>query len=238
MTISDVRAPSGDLAVEHDASDVISSLRLLQARAALQAGEDVAADRLLSRRLRVVQGLSGSPGGAEGDWPMVTREDRMDGARRRAARSHEHASLLQHARARLPDSWQVLDGTAPRRAVLVHRNAWFRGRVAAVLRAGGVDVVAELDDGAAGAGVVLVEQPDLALVEDLLPSYSGLQLLERICAQAPDTAVAIALADAGDLSRFVDAGAAAVFTGRLPPDVLGAGLLRRLPDLAAPRVRS
>ena len=57
-----------------------------------------------------------------------------------------------------------------------HRQAWFRGKVASGLQAGGVAVEADLENGADALGAVVAEQPDFLLVEDKLPMVSGLDL--------------------------------------------------------------
>lgn len=55
-------------------------------------------------------------------------------------------------------------------AVVVHRNEWLSGKVAGVLSAAVVQVVATLDDGSDAIGATVAEHPDLLLlVEDTLP---------------------------------------------------------------------
>lgn len=221
------------------AVDVIVQLRLLQARSIVQrarTGEHPDRPALFERRLRAVESLRvAGQKGAEA--VTLTREDRMDLDLHRGARRREHSAPLDHAQARMRDSWSILDGGQPQRVVLAHRNPWFRGRTAQQLRAVGIEVVAEVDDGAEAVGVVLVGQPDLALVEELLPSYTGLEVLRRLKDEAPAVQVAVHLADSPDPQAFLALGACAVFSRRRPPAEVGAGLVRCLASLQDPLVR-
>ena len=120
--------------------------------------------------------------------------------------------------------------------MLAHRSPWFRGRTAQELGALGVEVV-EVDDGAAAVGVVLAEQPNLVLVEDLLPSYPGREVLRRLRTEAPAVHVAVQLSDSRDLQGYLALGACAAFSRRIAPADVGAELLHCLTARPEPLLR-
>lgn len=165
---------------------------------------------------------------AELDTGTLTREMRLDLSRRMEARRREHAALVARAEQHLRDSGGALSAGARRRAVLAHRNAWLRDSVATRLVDLGIDVVGAFEDGADAAGTVVVEQPDLVLVEDRLPTVSGLELVQRIRAFSPSTVIGVQCLDEGGVPRFVSAGAEPVFTRRIPPADIAEHLVGRL----------
>lgn len=160
----------------------------------------------------------------------VTRESRLDLSRRMEARRREQDALLRRADEQLRQSGQVLSGRAPIRAVLAHRNAWLREAVAARLTAEGVEVVGMFEDGADAAGTLVVEQPDLLLVEDRLPTMTGIEVVRRARAFAPHTVVGAQVLDSAGVQALVDAGAQAVFTRRVPPAEIAEQLLSYVRD--------
>jgi CheY-like chemotaxis protein len=163
----------------------------------------------------------------------LTREMRLDLSRRMEARRREQEALLARADAQLRQSGGVLDGRARTRAVLAHRNVWLRDTVAKRLSARGVDVVGAFEDGAEAAGTIVVEQPDLVLVEDRLPTLSGLEVIRRVRSFAPEAVVGAQCLDADGIRALVDAGAQAVFTRRIPPLEIADQLLACLVTEAA-----
>jgi hypothetical protein len=66
------------------------------------------------------------------------------------------------------------------RVVLAHRNEWFRSKLAVALTAEGIRVVADTDNGADASGITTVEQPDLLVLEDRLPSFTGPDVIGRV----------------------------------------------------------
>jgi CheY-like chemotaxis protein len=155
----------------------------------------------------------------------LTREMRLDLSRRMEARRREQQALLARADAQLRESGGVLSGRARTRAVLAHRNAWLRDTVAKRLESRGIAVVGAFEDGAEAAGTIVVEQPDLVLVEDRLPTLSGVEVVRRVRTFAPDAVVGAQCMDAAGVQALVEAGAAAVFTRRIPPAEIADGLL-------------
>jgi CheY-like chemotaxis protein len=146
----------------------------------------------------------------------VSREARLDEARRRDVRERESATLHERAAAALRDGFAFGAGAVPR-AVVAHRNAWLREKVCTGFRDLGVETVACTDDGAEASAAIVLEQPDLVFVEDLLPTVSGVELIARTRHWAPDAFIgAHALGQEG-MSPLLDAGARATFSRRIPP---------------------
>jgi CheY-like chemotaxis protein len=112
--------------------------------------------------------------------------------------------------------------------VVAHRNPWLRDTVAKRLGDEGIDVVGLFEDGADCAGTLVAEQPDLLLVEDRLPTMSGLEVVLRARQFAPRTVVGAQALDAGSVAALFDAGATAVFARRVPPADMIAQLLAHL----------
>lgn len=167
-------------------------------------------------------------GSSAAESTALTREMRLDLNRRMEARRREQQALLVRASAQLEVSGNVLSGRARTRAVLAHRNVWLRDAVAARLTACGVQIVGAFEDGADTSGTVVVEQPELVLVEDRLPTLSGLEVVRRVREFSPDAVVGAQVLDAAGVAAFVDAGAHAVFTRRVPPAEMADSLLQCL----------
>ena len=165
---------------------------------------------------------------AQAEVGAVSREMRLDLGRRLEARRREHLALVARAEQQLRETGGALSAAARRRAVLAHRNAWLRDSVAKRLEELGVCVVGAFGDGAEAAGTVVVEQPDLVLVEDRLPTVSGLELVQRIRAFSPRTVIGVQCLDEGGVPTFVRAGAEPVFTRRVPPTDIAEHLVGRL----------
>lgn len=165
---------------------------------------------------------------------VSTRESRLDLNRRLEARRREQQALLARAAAQLESSGGLLAGRLRPRAVLAHRNPWLRDTVAERLRDSGVEVVGLFDDGADCAGTLVVEQPDLLLIEDRLPTLTGVEVVHRARQFAPRTVVGAQALDAGSVAALFDAGAQAVFTRRVAPVEMVDQLLSCLDGAPAP----
>ncbi len=92
-------------------------------------------------------------------------------------------------------------------------------------------VIAELDDGADGLGLVVAEQPDLVLVEDLLPSVPGTELVRIARPMTARTIFTAQVAYADDITGMLETGATAAFARQVPP----ADLAEELAALLLPR---
>jgi CheY-like chemotaxis protein len=156
-----------------------------------------------------------------------TREQRLDLRRRMEALQRAQDALLARADSSIDDSLELL-GRAPARGVLAHRNEWLRHKLALGLEERGVAVVAELANGADALGVSVFEQPDLLIVEDRLPSMTGLEVVRSVRELAPKTLVAAQVEDEIEAAQLRDAGADAVFHRHIPPHLVVEQLIERL----------
>ena len=147
----------------------------------------------------------------------MTREMRLDLSRRMEARRREQLAVIARADQHLRGSAQVLSAKEDVRAVIAHRSAWLRDKVAARLTEAGVVVVGSFEDGADASGAMVVEQAELLLVEDRLPTLPGVDVVRRVRAFSPRTIIGAHVVDSGGVPTFADAGAQAVFTRRIPP---------------------
>jgi hypothetical protein len=158
----------------------------------------------------------------------LSREMRLDLDRRMDVVRRQHEAMVQRVHEQLAGSSRLPRGAAGPRAVLVHRNEWFRDKVIEGLVAGGVDVVAVLDNGADGVGVAVAEQPDLLFVEDKLPMIGGPEVISQVGLFAPGTMTAAQVAHEAAVAEFLGAGAVAAFARRVPPAEVARELCRLL----------
>lgn len=171
---------------------------------------------LLSAQLRALDAWHARFAVVAAGIPGQSREARLDDARRRDLAQREREALATWAERAMHDDYPFGRGSAPR-AVIAHRNGWLRDKVQSGLQDHDVAVVLSTGDGAEAAAAIVMEQPDLVFVEDLLPSLSGLDVIERTRMFAPDALIgAHALGQSG-MSPLLDAGARAAFSRRIPP---------------------
>ena len=157
-----------------------------------------------------------------------SREDRMDVARRQEVLAAQQAGILRRLDAQLEGSAAPLRSGLAARAVVVHKNSWFCSKLVAVLQEGGVEVLEVVGNGAEGLGVVVAEQPELVLVEDVLPMLPGEDVVREARALAP-RAVVVAQVDYPErVPALLEAGASAAYTRRVPPVEVAAGMLAQL----------
>ena len=164
-----------------------------------------------------------------------TREQRLDLRRRMEALRRAQAALLARADDSIEGSVELLR-QAPARGLLAHRSEWMRHKLALGLEELGVAVVAELDNGADALGVTIFEQPDLLIVEDRLPSMTGLEVVRSVRELAPKTLVVAQVEDDRDGARMLDAGAEAVFDRRIPPQLVVEQVIEQLRVRSEPRM--
>jgi hypothetical protein len=145
--------------------------------------------------------------------PELSREDRLDAVRRRHVLSHAHEAVLARARQALNEDRWPPAGTSTT-AVIAHRQEWFTAKLSAALVERGVHVVAAVDDGATALGIVVVEQPYLLLVEDVL---SGQELMAEAALFAPSTITAVQVAHGDRIGLMLEAGARTAFARQVPP---------------------
>ncbi len=146
-----------------------------------------------------------------------SREMRMDVTRSLEVLRREHDAVVRRAHEQLRVTGSLLRGTRERRVVIAHRSEWFVNKVAEALQDRGVLVVARVDNGADAVGIAVAEQPDLLLVEDTLAMVPGEQVVREVRRFCPGTLVAAQVAHGDRVGPLLHAGAAAVFTRRVPP---------------------
>ena len=146
-----------------------------------------------------------------------SREMRLDRARRLDVVRRQHEAIMGRTEQQLAQSPRLASDHVPARAVLAHRNAWVLDKVAAGLAAAGVDVVAQLENGADAVGVSVAEQPDLLLVEDKLPMINGDEVVRQVLQFAPRTLAAAQVSYEDAIATLLDAGARTAYTRRVPP---------------------
>ena len=78
-----------------------------------------------------------------------------------------------------------------KRLVVVDDVPLFRAGLTAALEGAGYQVVGEAADGETAVAVAEVEQPDMVLLDLLMPGMSGIDVLEKISAVAPASAVVL-----------------------------------------------
>ena len=156
------------------------------------------------------------------------RETALDGRRRADALRREVDALLRRIEQALRASGDLLVAAPRPRALLAHRQSWLADKVAAALVAADVHVLGVLDDGAETVGWAVAEQPDLVLVEQMLPTIPGHQVVRRIRSFAPGTVVAAQVPYEADVPAMLDAGADLALPRRVPPAELAAALVERV----------
>lgn len=153
-----------------------------------------------------------------------SREMQLDRTRRLDVIRRQHQALVEATERQLRTTGHLLRSAPAPRAVVVHRNDWFKDKISTALRASGVELVGALSNGADAVGAVVAEQPDVLLVEDKLPMLGGLDVLREVRRLAPRTLVTVQVFDNRDIGRFLEAGARTAFTRRIPPADIAAAL--------------
>lgn len=157
-----------------------------------------------------------------------TREERLDLSRRRDVLRRQHRAMIAQSHQQLCLTSGVLDHMAQPRVVLAHRSEWFAGRVSTALQEHGVHVAARVGNGADAIGAAVAEQPDLVLVEDHLEMVPGEQVISQVREFCPDTVLTAQVPYGDRVGELLEAGAAAVFTRRIPPLEVARQLLSML----------
>ncbi|HLH03291.1 MAG TPA: response regulator [Bryobacteraceae bacterium] len=83
---------------------------------------------------------------------------------------------------------QPSQSTSVRRALVVDDDEAERSRMASLLKHAGY-VVSEATNGAEGLAAVAREQPELLLIEIVLPETDGLEVIQRVRKQHPKTTI-------------------------------------------------
>mgnify|MGYP000334928272 FL=1 len=112
-----------------------------------------------------------------------------------------------------------------KRLLVVDDVPLFRAGLASALRDAGFEVVAEAGGAEAAVSAAEAHQTDLVLLDILMPGISGLEVVEKISAVAPDARVVLLTASESeeDLLMGVKAGARGYVTKDAPfEDLVGA----------------
>lgn len=157
----------------------------------------------------------------------MSREQRLDLARRRDVVDRQRAALLARTACQLQSSDRPRSGVAGR-ALIVHRNDWFKGKLCAGLEAGGITVVDQLANGAEAVGVAVAEQPDVVVLEGALPMLSGLDVTREVRRYAPRTVVIAQVGSDVEVGPFLESGATSAYTRSVPPADIAADVLALL----------
>jgi DNA-binding NarL/FixJ family response regulator len=109
-----------------------------------------------------------------------------------------------------------------RRLLVVDDVPLFRAGLSSALKDAGFDVVAEAGDAEGAVTAAEEYQPDLVLLDILMPGISGLEVVEKISAVAPEAQVVLLTASESeeDLLVGVKAGARGYVTKDAPFDAL------------------
>ncbi len=109
-----------------------------------------------------------------------------------------------------------------KRLLIVDDVPLFRAGLCSALRDAGFDVVAEAGDAEGAVSAAEEHQPDLVLLDILMPGMSGLEVVEKISAVAPTARVVLLTASESeeDLLAGVKAGARGYVTKDAPFDAL------------------
>ncbi len=109
-----------------------------------------------------------------------------------------------------------------RRLLVVDDVPLFRAGLSSALKDAGFEIVAEAGDAEAAVTAAEKHQPDLVLLDILMPGMSGLEVVEKITAVAPDARIVLLTASESeeDLLVGVKAGARGYVTKDAPFDAL------------------
>ncbi len=107
----------------------------------------------------------------------------------------------------------------PLSVVIADDQALVRGGFRLILKAAGIDVVAEAADGAQAVAAVRAHRPDVALMDIRMPGTDGIEATRRILADFADGAPRIIILTTFDLDQYVYAALAAGASGFLLKDV-------------------
>lgn len=147
------------------------------------------------------------------------RERRLDARRRLDGLQRAESALRERADVAIRSAPKPLRGHRPAMVVIAHRNEWLRNQLTLALVQEGADVVAVVEDGGDAVGIAVADQPDLLVVEDRLPTVTGLEVVQQVRRFAPHTIIA-AQVEATPPGELLAAGASAVFSRRIPPAVI------------------
>ncbi len=109
-----------------------------------------------------------------------------------------------------------------KRLLVVDDVPLFRAGLTSALQGAGYDVVGEAADGEGAVAVAEIEQPDIVLLDVLMPGMSGIDALAKIQAVAPEAAIVLLTGSESeeDLVEGVKLGARGYIVKDMPFDQL------------------
>lgn len=109
-----------------------------------------------------------------------------------------------------------------KRLIVVDDVPLFRAGLTSALQGAGYDVVGEAADGESAVAVAEIEQPDIVLLDVLMPGMSGIDALAKIQAVAPEAAIVLLTGSESeeDLLEAVRLGARGYIVKDMPFDQL------------------
>jgi DNA-binding NarL/FixJ family response regulator len=130
----------------------------------------------------------------------------------------------------------------PLRVVVVDDHSFYRAGLTRLLRASGVDVVAEAADGEAALRAVIETAPDVVVMDLNMPGISGIDATRRLTEASPATKVLVLTvsADEADVTSAIIAGASGYVLKDGPVEEVVAGIeaVAAGQSLISPRVAS
>jgi DNA-binding NarL/FixJ family response regulator len=105
------------------------------------------------------------------------------------------------------------------KVVIADDQALVRGGFRLILKAAGIEVVAEAADGAEAVAAALKHRPDVVLMDIRMPGMDGIEAARRILGSAAGADTRIIILTTFDLDEYVYAALAAVASGFLLKDV-------------------
>jgi CheY-like chemotaxis protein len=139
-------------------------------------------------------------------WLDVGRQSRVDRNRRGNVLRREHEAIVERTDLHLRRAGVPLCVQGPR-AVVVHRHPWVADALTDALNQRGIDVVATLGNGADAVGAVVVEQPELLVLSEVLCMLSGLEVVREVRALSPATVSAVLVEHGYAAAELAAAGA-------------------------------
>jgi DNA-binding NarL/FixJ family response regulator len=114
----------------------------------------------------------------------------------------------------------------PLRVVIVDDHPFYRDGLAGLLRASGIEVVAEVANGEAAIRAVEELAPDVVVMDLNLPGMSGVEATRRLAEVAPATRVVVLTVSAqeADVTDAIVAGASGYVLKEAPVEEVVAGL--------------
>jgi two-component system nitrate/nitrite response regulator NarL len=100
----------------------------------------------------------------------------------------------------------------PKTVLIVDDHAGFRGFARRLLEAGGFTVVGEADDGASALAAVAELQPELVLLDIVLPDFDGFAVAERLAEHGDEPVVVLTSSrDSADFGQRLERSSARGF---------------------------